>query len=384
MTTQWADLFPDVAATWHPSRNGRLTAGKVGRSWPDKVWWRCPAGHEWQETIASRVALPRWKDGNPAACRDCSGSPVALVTYTCPQCGVTRRVWRKNALKFARDGRCGSCTWEAARKRSGDLWEAAKQASEGAQDAAERISAGIIRDHVPPAAPAPLLRLFEALAIRELRYAIGNEQSGYKPGAIGHAKGALRVMARGLPPTIDQAADAAQHGGVLEILGQGHWAAGWVHHLTHAQSHPVSRSDLDEAAGLVAKLTENALPAAQPGWRTADTTGVLTHAIAELPRRVRYKYVSDNHWRTYRELTLPVLARGSAVRYGRLDLVIWHPEFPDIVVEIDSKPNPASARKLEFARDAGACPVWVRFGSGGITAPEGVAVIDLRSATTGP
>ena len=65
------------------------------------------------------------------------------------------------------------------------------------------------------------------------------------------------------------------------------------------------------------------------------------------------------------------LTRAGAVRYGRLDLVIWHPEFPDIAVEIDSKPNPGSARKLAFARDAGAAPVWVRFGSGSIEAPDG-------------
>ena len=36
MTTQWADLYPDVASTWHPSRNGNLTAGKAGMAWPHK------------------------------------------------------------------------------------------------------------------------------------------------------------------------------------------------------------------------------------------------------------------------------------------------------------------------------------------------------------
>ncbi|MGW7295419.1 hypothetical protein ACWGIB_23890 [Streptomyces xiamenensis] len=39
-------------------------------------------------------------------------------------------------------------------------------------------------------------------------------------------------------------------------------------------------------------------------------------------------------------------------RYGRLDVVIWLRGGPDIVVEIDSAPNPASAQKLTFARDA--------------------------------
>jgi hypothetical protein len=51
------------------------------------------------------------------------------------------------------------------------------------------------------------------------------------------------------------------------------------------------------------------------------------------------------------------------VRYGRLDVVIWKPGFADIVVELDSALNSGSARKLEFALDAGALAVQVRHGS---------------------
>ena len=53
-------------------------------------------------------------------------------------------------------------------------------------------------------------------------------------------------------------------------------------------------------------------------------------------------------------------------------------DLPDVVVEIDSAPNAESMRKLEFARDAGALPIWVRHGSGRITEPEGIGVIDVR------
>lgn len=45
---------------------------------------------------------------------------------------------------------------------------------------------------------------------------------------------------------------------------------------------------------------------------------------------------------------------------------------------IDSQPDPDAARKLEFARDAGAVPIWIRHGKGGITEPGGVAVIEAR------
>jgi hypothetical protein len=97
---------------------------------------------------------------------------------------------------------------------------------------------------------------------------------------------------------------------VLRILDQARWAAGWLHHLTCAQPHPVGQDDLDDAVGLVAQLTGAAATVVKQHERgTADTTGILTHAIAELPRRVRNKYASDNHWRTYRELRLPVLTR---------------------------------------------------------------------------
>ncbi|MFJ5841885.1 hypothetical protein ACIQGO_34955 [Streptomyces shenzhenensis] len=40
-------------------------------------------------------------------------------------------------------------------------------------------------------------------------------------------------------------------------------------------------------------------------------------------------------------------------------------------------------QKLAFARDAGAFPLRVRFGEGGIDKPDGVTVLDLRQAVQG-
>ncbi len=37
-----AALRPEVAATWHPSRNGRLTPEEVIPNSKTRVWWRCP------------------------------------------------------------------------------------------------------------------------------------------------------------------------------------------------------------------------------------------------------------------------------------------------------------------------------------------------------
>lgn len=52
-------------------------------------------------------------------------------------------------------------------------------------------------------------------------------------------------------------------------------------------------------------------------------------------------------------------------------------------MEIDSDPNPASAQKLTFARDAEAYPLWVRFGKGTIEKIDGVMVLDICDAVRG-
>lgn len=49
-----AALHPDVAAELHPTRNLELDPSTLsaGSTW--KVWWRCPAGHEWEAVVAKR------------------------------------------------------------------------------------------------------------------------------------------------------------------------------------------------------------------------------------------------------------------------------------------------------------------------------------------
>jgi very-short-patch-repair endonuclease len=45
---------PVLAKEWHPMKNGELTAKDVTPGSNKKVWWKCPKGHEWSATIASR------------------------------------------------------------------------------------------------------------------------------------------------------------------------------------------------------------------------------------------------------------------------------------------------------------------------------------------
>ncbi len=55
------DANPDIAAEWHPTKNGSLTPEYVPFRSHKKVWWKCKKGHEWEAYISNRT---RW-DGCP-------------------------------------------------------------------------------------------------------------------------------------------------------------------------------------------------------------------------------------------------------------------------------------------------------------------------------
>jgi hypothetical protein len=52
-----AAVAPQVAATWHPTMNGRLTPRQVTSRTPRRVWWRCAVdpSHEWRGPIRDRA-----------------------------------------------------------------------------------------------------------------------------------------------------------------------------------------------------------------------------------------------------------------------------------------------------------------------------------------
>lgn len=62
----FADLFPEVATQWHPTRNGKLTAHGVFPASNKVVWWQCPNGHEWEARVSFRREFGR--------CRECPKS----------------------------------------------------------------------------------------------------------------------------------------------------------------------------------------------------------------------------------------------------------------------------------------------------------------------
>jgi superfamily II DNA or RNA helicase len=74
VTNSLANLFPEVAAEWHPTKNGVLTPEKVVAGSNAKAWWKCPKGpdHEWQATLNNRTA-------SRSGCPCCANQQVSVT-----------------------------------------------------------------------------------------------------------------------------------------------------------------------------------------------------------------------------------------------------------------------------------------------------------------
>ncbi|MBQ9084554.1 MAG: zinc-ribbon domain-containing protein [Clostridia bacterium] len=63
-------IRPELAAEWHPTKNGKLSPSDVSLHNGKKVWWQCKEGHEWQTVICCRTK------GN--GCPICSGHKILV------------------------------------------------------------------------------------------------------------------------------------------------------------------------------------------------------------------------------------------------------------------------------------------------------------------
>jgi len=68
-------VCPDLAKEWHPSKNNGLKPSDVTYASPQKVWWICSSGHEWQSSVYER-SLSKIKNKNRGKCPYCSGKRV--------------------------------------------------------------------------------------------------------------------------------------------------------------------------------------------------------------------------------------------------------------------------------------------------------------------
>jgi len=63
------DKFFDIAAQWHPTRNGDCTPDQVHAGTDAKAWWRCEQGHGWEAPVSRRT-----RQGS--GCPVCTGRTV--------------------------------------------------------------------------------------------------------------------------------------------------------------------------------------------------------------------------------------------------------------------------------------------------------------------
>ena len=68
MATTLQEHSPNIAAEWHPTKNGDVTPKDVTRGSNKKVWWLCQKGHSYEAAIKNRT-----KNNNPSGCPYCSG-----------------------------------------------------------------------------------------------------------------------------------------------------------------------------------------------------------------------------------------------------------------------------------------------------------------------
>lgn len=74
-----AEKFPDIAAEWHPTKNGSLKPENVSSCSEKRIWWLCPrCGHEYVTTVSNRT-------DKHSGCSKCVGN-YAKQVY-CPELG---------------------------------------------------------------------------------------------------------------------------------------------------------------------------------------------------------------------------------------------------------------------------------------------------------
>ena len=74
-----AERFPELAAEWHPTKNGELRPENVSYGNDDKAWWICPVcGYEYEKRIADRTTKGQ---GCPACIQKGTSFPEQAVFY---------------------------------------------------------------------------------------------------------------------------------------------------------------------------------------------------------------------------------------------------------------------------------------------------------------
>jgi hypothetical protein len=118
-----ATLRPDVAAQWHPARNGALTPRDVLWSAAAKAWWRCEEGrdHEWIARVNSRTS-------SESGCPFCARRAVSETNTLAVTSPAVAREWHpsRNGALSPRDVTSGSSrhVWWRCSAAAAHEWQA--------------------------------------------------------------------------------------------------------------------------------------------------------------------------------------------------------------------------------------------------------------------
>lgn len=66
------ERFPELAADWHPTKNGSLKPSDITYASTKIVWWQCKNGHEWKSPVFSRANRSLRGNISPYKCPYCS------------------------------------------------------------------------------------------------------------------------------------------------------------------------------------------------------------------------------------------------------------------------------------------------------------------------
>jgi hypothetical protein len=367
----FADRQPEVAATWNEVKNGVTTAQILAS---DEGWWRCREGHEWFQTVRSRIAMPKWKAGDKAACRECLGHGFwGQYACECDQWFATSHA-RDNAIAT----RCPGCTTLTKGRTHAEkvLTTTGADALLSTIKNRPRPTTTIPGIDFDPHATPPLIGNWCRIAtnriqdLRGLGYALTDDRARATVEEVHH-------LAHHITPEPDDVHRAIEDNDLVSIplTSERMWPAGWQWHR-HAITQPTPRPGEEHqvAATIVAHITAGAVEtsAHRHHWKVRDLTSLLTAQTTQALTE------HDPTGRVHNEALIPLVAKGGS-QSGALDLVLCRGNGPDIVVEIDSKHKRWSTLKLTYARQAGALTIWIRFGEGRV-APltDGTLVVDAR------
>jgi hypothetical protein len=158
---------------------------------------------------------------------------LSPLPYTYPECGHTKRLIKKN-----RDKQPQRC-WDCIQAERQEQWRPVPALAREARPEAAELIAQLARRFLLADCPEPLAWEYRNYFTKFMQGALGAEKAGAKQGAVADVRSRMGAAAKTLMPDIGECAAAAQRDGVLRIMDQAHWAAGWLYELTGKPMRPV-------------------------------------------------------------------------------------------------------------------------------------------------